>query len=109
MIGKAELARLPVGAILINAARGSLVDQEALIGALTCGHLFAAGLDTFADEPQVDPRLREMSNFSMTPHAGSATAETREGICLRCLDNIAAVLDGHPALDPVHRQPGTAD
>ncbi|WP_146592045.1 2-hydroxyacid dehydrogenase [Puniceibacterium confluentis] len=104
MIGAAELAQLPKGAILINAARGTLVDQNALIESLESGHLFAAGLDTFADEPQVDPRLRAMPNVSLTPHAGSATVETREGICLRCLDNIAAVLEGRPAMNPVNRQ-----
>ncbi|WP_417725337.1 2-hydroxyacid dehydrogenase [Salipiger sp.] len=105
LIGAAQLARLPKGAILINAARGTLVDQDALIAALSSGHLFAAGLDTFADEPRVDPRLRAMTNVSLTPHAGSATVETREGICLRCLDNIDAVLSGRPAINPVNRQP----
>lgn len=96
-----RIAALPRGAILINAARGSLLDQEALIAALQSGHLAGAGLDTFTDEPRIDPRLMAMPNVTLTPHAGSATVETREAICLRCLDNIAAVLDGRIAANAV--------
>ena len=92
---------LPRGAVLVNAARGSLVDEDALIAALQSGHLFAAGLDVFRNEPGFDTRLAELPNVFLTPHMGSATLETRNAMGFRALDNIAAVLDGKPAIDPL--------
>ncbi|MDR3417599.1 MAG: D-glycerate dehydrogenase [Nevskia sp.] len=94
-------ALLPRGAVFVNAARGSLVDEDALIAALRSGQLFAAGLDVYRNEPQVDRRLTELPNVFLTPHVASATRETRKAMGFRALDNIAAVLGGKPALDPV--------
>ena len=97
----AAFAALPAGAVFVNASRGALVDEEALIAALSRGHLYAAGLDVFAAEPAIEPRLLAMPNVYMTPHMGSATVETRDEMGFRALDNIAAVLDGRAPIDPL--------
>ncbi|UFN47621.1 D-glycerate dehydrogenase [Roseomonas sp. OT10] len=94
-------ALLPKGAVFVNTARGSLVDEDALIAALTSGHLFAAGLDVFRKEPDFDLRFAELPNVFLTPHVASATTETRDAMGFKALDNIAAVLAGKPPLDPV--------
>jgi hydroxypyruvate reductase len=101
LMNAARFALLPKGAVFLNTARGSLVDEEALIGALASGHLFAAGLDVFAAEPAYDLRLRDFANVFFTPHMGSATAETRTAMGGKALDNIAAVLSGKPPIDPL--------
>ncbi|MFS3133907.1 2-hydroxyacid dehydrogenase [Gluconacetobacter sacchari] len=92
---------LPRGAIFVNAARGSLVDEGALIAALKDGHLAGAGLDVCRNEPDPDPRLLALPNLFMTPHVGSATVETRTDMCMLALDNVDAILAGRPALTPV--------
>ena len=92
---------LPRGAVLVNAARGTLIDEDALIDALQSGQLFAAGLDVFRKEPDFDTRLAALPNVFLMPHMGSATLETRNAMGHRALDNIAAVLDGRPAIDPL--------
>ena len=94
-------ALLPRGAVVVNAARGSLVDEEALIAALQSGQLFAAGLDVFRWEPDFDERLAKLPNVFLTPHMGSATVATRNRMGFDALDNIAAVLAGRPPLNPV--------
>ena len=101
MINRETLGMLPRGAVLVNAARGSLVDEDALIEALQSGQLFAAGLDVFRSEPGFDKRLATLPNVFLTPHMGSATIETRNAMGFRALDNIAAVLAGKPAIDPL--------
>ena len=93
------IALMAPGSVLVNAARGTLVDEDALIDALRSGHLFAAGLDVFRSEPDFDTRLAELPNVFLSPHMGSATTETRNAMGFRALDNIAAVLAGHPAID----------
>ena len=94
-------ALLPRGAVFVNAARGSLVDEEALIAALQSGQLFAAGLDVFRREPDFDERLAKLPNVFLTPHMASATVATRNQMGFDALDNIAAVLAGRPPLNPV--------
>jgi lactate dehydrogenase-like 2-hydroxyacid dehydrogenase len=94
-------ALLPRGAVFINASRGSLVDEAALLDALQSGHLFAAGLDVFHNEPAFDRRLAELPNTFLTPHMGSATVETRTAMGMRALDNIVAVLAGRGPIDPL--------
>jgi len=101
MIDSGALSSLPRGAVLVNTARGGLVDDDALISALRSGHLFAAGLDVFRDEPNFDRRLLELPNVFLTPHMGNATRESRNGMVSRALDNIAAVCAGRAALDPL--------
>ena len=94
-------ARLPRGAVFVNTARGSLVDEDALIEALKSGQLFAAGLDVFRKEPDFDTRFAELPNVFLTPHVASATVETRNAMGFKALDNVAAVLSGRPPIDPV--------
>ncbi len=89
------------GSVLVNAARGGLVDEDALAAALTSGQLFAAGLDVFRSEPDYDLRLRDLPNTFLMPHVGSATIETRNAMGFRALDNIDAVLAGGKPVDPL--------
>ena len=103
MIDARALSLLPQGAVLVNVARGSLVDEDALLDALTSGKLFAAGLDVFRDEPDYDLRFSTLDNVVLAPHVGSASKETRDAMGFRALDNIAAVLAGRPAIDPLWR------
>jgi lactate dehydrogenase-like 2-hydroxyacid dehydrogenase len=103
MIDARALSLLPHGAVLVNVARGSLVDEDALLDALTSGKLFAAGLDVFRAEPDYDLRFSTLDNVVLAPHVGSASKETRDAMGFRALDNIAAVLAGRPAIDPLWR------
>jgi lactate dehydrogenase-like 2-hydroxyacid dehydrogenase len=86
---------------LINVARGSVVDEEALVAALTEGSLGFAGLDVFAKEPHVPEALLAMDNVVLQPHQGSATTRTRRAMGDLVVDNLAAHFDGKPALTPV--------
>ena len=101
MINAKTLALMPDGAIFVNASRGGLVDEDALLAALISGKLFAAGLDVFREEPKFDQRFANLSNVILAPHVGSASRETRNAMGFRALDNIAAVLRGEPAIDPL--------
>jgi lactate dehydrogenase-like 2-hydroxyacid dehydrogenase len=96
-----RIALLPQGAVLVNTARGSVVDEDALIDALRSGALFAAGLDVFHNEPAFDMRFADLPNTFLTPHVASATVETRDRMGFLALDNIAAVLGGDPPITPV--------
>ncbi len=96
-----RIALLPRGAIVVNTARGAVVDDDALIDALRSGHLAAAGLDVYNGEPGIDPRYRELWNTFLLPHIGSATRETRIAMGMRAVDNLEAVLGGAEARDRV--------
>ena len=82
---------------LVNVARGSLIDEVALIGALRDKRIAGAALDVFANEPRVPPDLMKMSNVLLTPHIASATAETREHMARVVVHNLACFLDGTPS------------
>lgn len=101
IINARTLALLPNGAVLVNAARGALVDEDALLNALTSGHLFAAGIDVFRKEPDFDERFGKLSNVFLMPHMGSATVTTRNAMGFRALDNAAAVTAGRKPIDPL--------
>ncbi|MGH7644781.1 MAG: 2-hydroxyacid dehydrogenase [Gemmatimonadales bacterium] len=103
MIDAEALARMKPGAILINTARGDLVRAEALAAALEEGRLGAAGLDVYADEPRLQPRLLAAPRTVLLPHLGSATRETRRQMAAVALANVQAVLRGEPPLNPVYR------
>ena len=82
-------------------ARGSVVDEPALIAALQNGVIAGAALDVFADEPNVPEELRAMSNVVLTPHIGSGTKQTREAMAQLTFDNLRAHFAGAPLLTPV--------
>src|SRR3546814_599081 len=99
LIGGAQLAKLPVGAILVNTARGEVVDEGVLINALGNGRLAAAGLDTTADEPIApDSPLRSMSNVVLTPHVGGSTGAALSAMAQGAARNILGYLK-HQTLD----------
>jgi lactate dehydrogenase-like 2-hydroxyacid dehydrogenase len=96
-----RFALLPDGAILVNAARGAVVVDDALVEALTSGKLRAAGIDAYNNEPNVDKRIVALSNTFLMPHIGSATAETRDAMGFRALDNLDAYFAGREPRDRV--------
>src|ERR1700733_9887669 len=93
-IGKAELALMKPSAFIINTARGNIIDEEALVQALSAGQILGAGLDVFENEPKVHPALIGMSNVTMLPHIGSATADTRFKMASLAAENLIAFLKG---------------
>jgi hydroxypyruvate reductase len=101
IIDSRALSLLPDGAVFVNVSRGGLVDEDALLGVLTSGKLFAAGLDVFRSEPDFDRRFANLDNVILSPHVGSASRETRNAMGFRALDNIAAVLAGRHPIDPL--------
>ncbi len=101
LVNAERLAAMKPGAYLINTARGDLIDEEALIEALQSGHLAGAGLDVFAREPAVDPRLIALPNVITLPHLGSATIEGRAHAGEKVIANIRFWIDGHRPPDQV--------
>jgi glyoxylate reductase len=95
------LRRMKSGSILINTARGPLVDESALAEALRAGHLAGAGLDVYEKEPIVTPGLLDLPNVVLLPHVGSATVQTRTRMAMLAARNVRAVLSGEPALTPL--------
>jgi lactate dehydrogenase-like 2-hydroxyacid dehydrogenase len=94
LLNGARIAQLPDGAIVINTARGALVNDEDLIAALASGKLAAAGLDVYNNEPDIHPGYRDLANVFLLPHIGSATLETRDAMGFRALDNMDAIFAG---------------
>jgi glyoxylate reductase len=88
-------------AYLVNTARGPVVDAAALAWALEQGLIGGAALDVYEDEPAVHPNLLALENVLLLPHLGSATTETRTAMASLAVDNVVAVLSGHPPLTPV--------
>lgn len=101
MIDRRALARMKRTAILVNTARGTIVDEEALVWALTERLISAAALDVFEQEPAIHPGLLPLENVVLVPHLGSATRETRTAMADLAVSNVLAVLDGKPPLTPV--------
>lgn len=101
LISRAELARMKPTAILINTARGPIIDEEALIEALEAGRPAAAGLDVYEHEPLLTPGLSELPNVVLLPHLGSATTATRERMSRMAAENVIAVLEGREPPNPV--------
>lgn len=101
LVSAARIATMKRSAYLINTARGEVVDEDALINALTHGGIAGAGLDVYNHEPAVDPRLLALDNVVLLPHLGSATVEGREASGERVIANIRAWSDGHRPMDQV--------
>jgi glyoxylate reductase len=104
LIGPAELAAMKPSAILVNTARGPVVDEGALAAALEEGRIAAAGLDVYEREPHVERRLPELDNVVLSPHLGSATVETRSAMAELAARNAISVLSGQGPLTPVASQ-----
>jgi lactate dehydrogenase-like 2-hydroxyacid dehydrogenase len=101
LIDAARLARMKPTAVLINTARGPVVDEAALVKALSEKRIAAAGLDVYEDEPRVHPGLLKLENVILLPHLGSATVETRTAMGMRVATNLDAFFSGQPLRDPV--------
>jgi glyoxylate reductase len=109
LIGARELAWMRPTAILINTARGPIVDEGALADALKKGVIAGAGLDVYEQEPALHPTLAQLKQVVLLPHLGSATAHARVQMGLVCLENIHAVLNGRPAPNQLHEQDAARD
>ncbi len=94
-----SLKLLPAGCVIVNTARGALVDEAALITALRSGQVAAAGLDCFVKEPGGNPAFADFENVFMLPHIGSATVRTRDAMGFRALDNLDAFFAGRTPKD----------
>ena len=102
LIGEREFEIMKDGAILINTARGEVVDEEAMLRALKSGKLFAAGLDVFYGEPKINPELFKLKNVVLTPHIGSATEKTRRKMAEMVCSDVVRVLTGEEPEHPVY-------
>jgi glyoxylate reductase len=105
LLDERRIRAMKPGAVLVNTARGGIVDEGALARALADGHLFAAGVDVFEQEPLAESSpLRALDNCVLTPHVGSATVETRRRMAALAVDNLLAGLAGEalPAAVPAN-------
>ena len=101
LINAEALAQMKPHAILVNIARGDIVDEAALVAALAEGRIAGAGLDVYEFEPKVTPALLEMENVTLLPHLGTAALEVRESMGLMAVENLKAFFDGAPLPNPV--------
>jgi lactate dehydrogenase-like 2-hydroxyacid dehydrogenase len=101
LIAAPQLARMASHAVLINTARGDVVDEAALVTALEAGQIAGAGLDVFEREPVVHPGLLQRDDVVLLPHLGSGTRETREAMGFRAVDNLVRFFNGDVPGDPV--------
>jgi glyoxylate reductase len=101
LINERTLRHMKKTAILVNAARGPIVDEAALVRALSEGWIAGAGLDVFEEEPKVHPGLLPLKNVVLAPHIASASFDTRLAMATLAVRNCLAVLDGKPAITPV--------
>lgn len=101
LLNAERLALLPRGAIVVNTARGPIIDDEALIAALRSGQVAAAGLDVFTDEPRINPAYLTLDNTFLLPHVGSATRETRTSMGMKAIANLEAFFQGDAPPDRV--------
>lgn len=102
LIGREVLEALGPAGTFINVARGTVVDEAALIDLLQIGALGSAGLDVFLSEPRPDPAFSRLSNVTLHPHHASGTTETRDAMARLVLENLAAFFGGRPLLTPVN-------
>ncbi len=102
LINRRTISKLPDGAVIINTARGDIVNDDDLIEALQSGKVAAAGLDVFNNEPNIDPRYRTLENVFLLPHLGSATPDTRIAMGMRALDNLDAFFNEQTPKDIVN-------
>ncbi len=104
LIDRSAIAQMKKGAVLINTARGGVVDTQALLEALECGRIGGAGIDVYPDEPNVPDALKAMPNVVLTPHIGTNTFEARRGMAQAAAQRILAVRDGETPENIVNRR-----
>ena len=104
LIGPRELALLKPTAVLVNTARGPVVDEAALVEVLRAKKIFAAGMDVYEQEPRLHPGLAELENVVLLPHIGSATTRTRAAMARTAAVNLLAMLDGKRPPNPVNAE-----
>jgi lactate dehydrogenase-like 2-hydroxyacid dehydrogenase len=104
LIGAAEIAKMKRSAILVNSARGGIVDDAALIEALKAKRIAGAGIDVFEGEPRVNPGFLELRNVVMTPHVGSASRATRLRMCSTAAENLIAAFEGRSPKNLVNKE-----
>ncbi|KAI0039498.1 hypothetical protein FA95DRAFT_1018683 [Auriscalpium vulgare] len=101
LVGEGMIRKLKRGAVIVNTARGKVIDEAAMIRALEDGHLGAVGLDVYPDEPAVNPRLLEFPNATLLPHMGTETQDSQRKMEVRALKNIKDFLTKGKGTDPV--------
>ncbi len=101
LVGEAELGAMRPHGILVNVARGDVVDEAALVAALEAGRIGGAGLDVYEREPEVPDALRALDTATLLPHLGTAALEVREAMGRMALDNAKAIAAGEPPPNPV--------
>ncbi|WP_169546046.1 2-hydroxyacid dehydrogenase [Sneathiella aquimaris] len=101
LINNETIDLLPKGAVIVNTARGPIIDDIALINALKSGRIAAAGLDVFENEPTLNPGYLALENLFVLPHIGSATIETRNAMGFKCIDNLDAFFSNKPIPNPI--------
>ena len=101
LLNRERMKKMQPHAIIVNTARGEIVDEEALANLIEVGRIAGAGLDVFEQEPTINPKLLELDNVVLLPHMGSATIEGRQAMGEKVLINIRAYTDGHRAPDRV--------
>lgn len=103
-LGRDKFAKMKNGVVIVNTARGGVIDEEALLEALESGKVSTAGLDVFPDEPRINPRLLENPRLAILPHMGTETRETQHKMEVRALDNIRKALADGTVMDTVIEQ-----
>lgn len=101
LINRENLKLVKKSGIIINSARGEIIDEAELIKFLKLGKIFGAGLDVYENEPIINPELRKLKNVVLLPHIGSATLETRSNMALLAAENVIRVLSGKKAKTPI--------
>ena len=104
ILNRDKIAKMKPGSRLVNIARGKLLDEEALVSALECGRIVAAGLDVHYDEPHVNPRLARMTNVELLTHIAGASVESHVGFERMGMENIQSFFDTGKAISPVNLQ-----
>jgi glyoxylate reductase len=104
IIGKAQFEQMKDGVIIVNTARGPLIDEAALVDALKSGKVWTCGLDVFEEEPKIHPGLLECENAVLLPHIGTATIETQRDMEILVLDNLKLAIKSDKLLTQVPEQ-----
>ena len=104
IISKAQFDLMKDGVVIVNTARGPIIDEAALVDALNSGKVFSAGLDVFEEEPKIHPGLLENEKAVLLPHLGTSTWETQKDMELLVLENLKSAIEGKGLITPIPEQ-----